>query len=184
MFGINQLYPSLARETSAGLLGIIARTSRAEDEGDAEGDLEGGAQGPEAKKPKKIPVCLQLEFANDSLFCEWAYVVDLDKEVFEVYGGSEKKHDRHRFKDVGDEQSPVPAFLCSFNFAEIFLMKNNSEFLDKVEEASNERAEEDEEDVDKSDIQRHATTTGVPLWRIEQDRLDDEDSEGSAQGSP
>lgn len=27
------------------------------------------------------------EFAADSLFCEWAYVVDLDREVFEVYKG-------------------------------------------------------------------------------------------------
>ncbi len=26
-------------------------------------------------------------FANNSLFCEWAYVVDLDKETFEVYEG-------------------------------------------------------------------------------------------------
>lgn len=29
----------------------------------------------------------QSIFAGDSLFCEWAYVVDLDKEVFEVYRG-------------------------------------------------------------------------------------------------
>lgn len=27
------------------------------------------------------------EFAADSLFCEWAYVIDLDKNVFEVYQG-------------------------------------------------------------------------------------------------
>lgn len=28
-----------------------------------------------------------LEFAADSLFCEWCYVVDLDKNSFEVYKG-------------------------------------------------------------------------------------------------
>ena len=28
-----------------------------------------------------------LDFAADSLFCEWAYVVDLDKGTFEVYKG-------------------------------------------------------------------------------------------------
>lgn len=29
----------------------------------------------------------QTEFAGDSLFCEWAYVIDLDKQTFEVYKG-------------------------------------------------------------------------------------------------
>ena len=29
----------------------------------------------------------QTDFAADSLFCEWAYVVDLDKGTFEVYQG-------------------------------------------------------------------------------------------------
>lgn len=28
-----------------------------------------------------------IEFAGDSLFCEWAYVVDLDKQMVEVYKG-------------------------------------------------------------------------------------------------
>ena len=36
--------------------------------------------------------CLEdcLTFAADSLFCEWAYVVDFDKRTFEVYEGFNK----------------------------------------------------------------------------------------------
>jgi hypothetical protein len=33
----------------------------------------------------------QTEFAADSLFCEWAYLINLDKNVLEVYQGFNKK---------------------------------------------------------------------------------------------
>lgn len=36
---------------------------------------------------KTDSVYLNKEFAEDSLFCEWAYVVDLDKDTFEIYRG-------------------------------------------------------------------------------------------------
>lgn len=32
-------------------------------------------------------VANSIAFAKDSLFCEWAYVVDLDRQTFEVYRG-------------------------------------------------------------------------------------------------
>lgn len=42
----------------------------------------------ENDEPTKIQV--DKYFAADSLFCEWAYVVDLDKMTFEVYEGFNK----------------------------------------------------------------------------------------------
>ena len=50
-------------------------------------------------------------FAGDSLFCEWAYVVDMDKNMFEVYSGYSKEplvaSDRFYFlQEEGNEYSP------------------------------------------------------------------------------
>jgi hypothetical protein len=69
-------WPELSRDTGAGILALI---------------LERG------------PLGLQddSKFAADSLFCEWAYVVDLDAEVLEIYKGFQtKKHSRGRFASL------------------------------------------------------------------------------------
>ena len=49
-----------------------------------------------------------IEFAKDSLFCEWAYVIDLDNEVVEVYKGFQTKpHAEGRFAGgTGNEAYP------------------------------------------------------------------------------
>lgn len=39
----------------------------------------------------KEPLQNDIEFAGSSLFCEWAYVIDLDKDQFEVYRGFNKE---------------------------------------------------------------------------------------------
>jgi hypothetical protein len=62
----DELFPQNSRDTGAKILDIIARTE------------------------KPLGLKDSLEFAKDSLFCEWAYVVDFDKNVFEVYEGFNK----------------------------------------------------------------------------------------------
>lgn len=59
-------YPQLSRDTGAGVLELIQ---------------DGGA--------RKLQN--SISFAGDSLFCEWAYVLDLDNNVLEVYKGFNKE---------------------------------------------------------------------------------------------
>lgn len=56
-------YPELSRDTAADILEMVFKSEK--------------------------PMILKddIFFAADNVFCEWAYVVDLDKEVLEVYGG-------------------------------------------------------------------------------------------------
>jgi hypothetical protein len=71
-------YPELHRDCGADVLGIVY-----------------GSQGE---------VLLQdiIGFAGDSLFCEWCYVVDLDKNTFEVFKGFNKRKPgkNARFNDL------------------------------------------------------------------------------------
>lgn len=57
------LHPELHRNTGCDIIEIIKET--------------GG----------RIKIAKELEFAADSLFCEWAYVIDLDSGELEVYEG-------------------------------------------------------------------------------------------------
>lgn len=59
----NALHPYLSRDNGAGILEMIQNATK-----------------PFWLKNK-------IEFAHESLFCEWCYVIDLDKDTFEVYEG-------------------------------------------------------------------------------------------------
>ncbi len=183
MYGVNQLYPSLARETSANVLGLIARAARPEEPAEDDEETGSSTAATQPKTPterKKIPLQLDLDFATDSLFCEWAYVVDLDQEVLEVYGGHEAKHDDHRFKDVGEADAAVPRFVCSYTFAELFLTTNKGEFLEKLLEAHRELVGDPEEGWEP--IEGGPTCTGAPTGDDAGEEEEGGEGEGEGEG--
>jgi hypothetical protein len=105
-------YPELSRDTGSDILQVI--------------------------KNKKTPLKLanQLDFANDSLMCEWCYVIDFDKNTFEVYKGFNKKPlgKTERFYSTScDERGYYPVrFIASFALSNIDQL-SEEEFLTKTE---------------------------------------------------
>lgn len=80
-----------------------------------------------------------IDFAEDSLFCEWGYVVDLDKNKFEIYEGYNKtpldKNERF-YKENPDKDGYYP-----IKFSKSYDLNNLPEeetFLLEVEGANNE----------------------------------------------
>lgn len=75
-------------------------------------------------------------FAAESLFCEWAYVINLDDEFFEVYRGFQKEPHpvTERFTHLNhesDEFYPVK-HLKSFGFDELANLTEDK-FVEQVE---------------------------------------------------
>lgn len=94
--------PSISRDTGAGILEVVANAT------------------------EPVPVVRDLEFLADGLFCEWAYVVDLDEGVVEVYsnwdglkvikyGGEVRFVGDESFKDMGS----FPALVGKWSFCEL-----------------------------------------------------------------
>jgi hypothetical protein len=55
-------------------------------------------------KDKEILLANQYDFGRESLFCEWAYLIDLDSktlEVFEGYNKNKKAQDKRFFVEQG-----------------------------------------------------------------------------------
>ena len=55
---------------------------------------------------KNAQVYLSQEFAGDSLFCEWCYVLDLDNDVLEIYKGFNKEPVPEGERFHGYEEGP------------------------------------------------------------------------------
>lgn len=125
-WSLEGLYPCLSRDTSAKILEIVAN----------------------ATHDKQIAIYESLKFANDGLFCEWAYVNDLDKDTLEIYGGHETKHHGHCFNDIGAEDETIPAFVISFDFSRLYIMTGLEEFLKAIPKISNSEEQTVVEDGD------------------------------------
>ena len=88
------------------------------------------------------PVLNDLDFAQDSLFCEWAYVIDFDTNTFEVFKGfnhtplTEGERFYKADKNVNDEYHAVK-LVATFALLKI---PSKEAFLDTFKEA-----DEDEE---------------------------------------
>lgn len=87
---------------------------------------------------KEILLTNRIDFAKDSLFCEYAYVIDLDKEVLEVYRGFNQSpvNDGERFAGKIDEKNEYyPVYLLeTFNINDLPTEKVFLEVLNEEEE--------------------------------------------------
>ncbi len=102
------LYPEISRDVGAEILGIIYRTDR------------------------ELKLKNNLDFAEDSLFCEWAYLIDLDNNQFEVYKGFNTipltETDRFYYlQEDGDEYKPIRK-VASFDLDDL---PGHHEFLER-----------------------------------------------------
>ncbi|KAI0712450.1 hypothetical protein C8Q76DRAFT_486387 [Earliella scabrosa] len=99
------LNPSLSRDTGAEILKIVA----------------------DATEP--VPIIKALEFITDGIFCEWAYVVDLDEGAMEVYSGSRDKEGKSRFRKVKalKDAKHFPSLVGRWKFTDL---PTKTEFLD------------------------------------------------------
>ncbi len=121
---IEELYPALSRNTAAKVLQMIQDS------------------------PEGLKLSSSLNFAADSLFCEWAYLIDLDRNILGVYEGFNKEplneSDHFYFlqnsKEAGDEKMGKDYFpvklKASYSLSEL---PEQEEFLET------EKNEEDEE---------------------------------------
>lgn len=113
-----QMYPQLSRDAGAEVLEMIQNKGATE-------------------------LTNELEFAADSLFCEFAYVLDLDKRVLEIYKGFNKsplsKKERfHSLKSGTDGYTPVKLLKkIPFN-------KVNKKLMLKLEKQLNKESEEND----------------------------------------
>jgi hypothetical protein len=114
----------LSRDTGAGILTVI-------------------------QESKKDSLMLKdsSSFAADSLFCEWAYIVDLDSKVLEVYQGFNKTHvpEGQRFAYLNEKCEKDNAEYYPIKLLAVFpldALPEHQEFVDVLEALEGQGDEE------------------------------------------
>lgn len=120
----NNKHPEFDRATEAEILNLIMKSSDG------------------------LELMNSIEFANNSLFCEWAYVIDLDKNTFEIYKGfnhnplmnNERFYSDSEPYEAYNETRYYPVKLqASFNLNEL---PEEKQFIDICEPCEKEDKEE------------------------------------------
>lgn len=127
----SEQYPSLSRDTAAEILKFVMIS----------------------KDP--LPLNNSIEFALDSLFCEWAYVIDLDNMYLEVYKGFNKNslNESDRFFKMEIESrenmSVEKIMKNEYNAIKIvtkfslYFLPTKEEFLNTINELTRDPDEQD-----------------------------------------
>jgi len=101
----DEKFPELHRSTGAGVLQLV---------------LDNGG----------LALKDSLDFAAEGMFCEWAYVIDLDANTFEVYSGFRTEGCTGRFAEMDD---PSAEYYRPVSLVATYLLDNlptSEEFLD------------------------------------------------------
>jgi hypothetical protein len=73
-----------------------------------------------------------INFASESLHCEWAYVIDFDLNCLEVYSGFNKEKVKNRFSDIPLENESYQHIKLLHSF-KLYELPDEEEFLKILE---------------------------------------------------
>lgn len=130
---MRQLHPEFSRDTGADILEIVQ------------------------SHPEGMKVDLDLAFAAESLFCEWAWLIDLDARTFEGYEGFNESREltpEDRFYFLKDKESDGYHGIQLAGKWHLDSLPTDEEFLDYFKRREEQDEEDDEDDEANEDDEK------------------------------